>query len=1042
MDVTKPPESVGQAAIGAAQAEAQRTKSLVGPTGLNLYNPNTPTPMGEAANAAEAAPAARVAESAGGDIAQAAVRAAGQAGGEATSALDNLAQAAGKAVDNGASEAAPHLSPETLAKVPEELQPHIDAAAASLGMDDETAAKALDVASDPSQLDRIQRTKNPGRDLTPVQQDARNLLKQANKSFLAQAATDDSVPIEQSVQQAAQLANPDQILEQQLRASIEQAGGKVPEPRQPVWAGVTEPPAATAPAAGPIETPPALPSGRQPGPAAPRMVQLANGEWRMADRTPLWLVDKADTATSDALVRDAARESFGPWETLSDDEKTRLIRQRVDDDLRDIRPFEVAGLKPREVGPNAGGIGNAPPPSGIDYGIRPGGQPPTPGQRAQTIGRSLARPVLQQGAFAAGAAYGWNEDTSDDLTHRIGNALLRGAEASTLAYGVAGGAPKGIPGRLLDAFIGNLISPKTAGLKFSHDVAETLVGGPSIHFLSGLLDAAHGEGAGAVADAARESGSMWASLVGSSAGWREGMRAAVDILTGAAPMSHDLTAIVKPTMSRGEGLLQTIASPGKSATELGPRAISAVTALFQHAMYAQEMAVETLRAGHNANAYEGMAERAMARVQQRLMMGSPTGGLGSGLLGVQQALQHAPLFGGRLVTPFARIPANYLDRTASGIPILGLANLVGAKTPKDVLARQAFGLLAGAGTLGLWQLFGDRIQGAGPPDPTINKSLRDNEGFLPFSVRDPQSGFQVEMRKLPSYAKGPLMLLGTINDVQRYGASPEVVANAAKQASRALGTADAVTNLFNWIENGMTASQLASQVSGIGPWYARQPEQASRPYAVDTKGTALLPPGATMGDKLKAGAATGLQEAGVPGTGQPSGRLQPASGEPAPNEAQGVGALVNPFGTGTLRSNAVADALGKVGLAVPEPPPSVTVKGVQVQLSGEQQRQYEQARGQWLTSHLPEGGFSNPEVAKKYLDDADKVATAAVLPDVKLGDQAQPAKAADREKKAGAGAFWKAATTGQPSAAPSGTPTPPPAAPASSGGAFWKRTAA
>lgn len=73
VDVTKPPSSVGEAAVDAAQAEAQRTKPIMGPAGPTIFNPNTP-----AGGLGGEAPAARLASNAGED-AGAVAAAAGQA---------------------------------------------------------------------------------------------------------------------------------------------------------------------------------------------------------------------------------------------------------------------------------------------------------------------------------------------------------------------------------------------------------------------------------------------------------------------------------------------------------------------------------------------------------------------------------------------------------------------------------------------------------------------------------------------------------------------------------------------------------------------------------------------------------------------------------------------------------------------------------------------------------------------------------------------------------------------------------------------------
>src|SRR6185312_12669845 len=60
------------------------------------------------------------------------------------------ATGASNAAGEAAQGAPAALSPETLAKVPDEFQPHVDQAAQKLGMSDEQASAALDAAKNPS----------------------------------------------------------------------------------------------------------------------------------------------------------------------------------------------------------------------------------------------------------------------------------------------------------------------------------------------------------------------------------------------------------------------------------------------------------------------------------------------------------------------------------------------------------------------------------------------------------------------------------------------------------------------------------------------------------------------------------------------------------------------------------------------------------------------------------------------------------------------------------------------------------------------------
>lgn len=501
-------------------------------------------------------------------------------------------------------------------------------------------------------------------------------------------------------------------------------------------------------------------------------------------------------------------------------------------------------------------------------------------------------------------------------------------------------------------------------------------------------------------------------------------------------------------MYRGEKALGTaneMPSIGQYVSTASTRVLNAWTALIKHVMLAQEEAATRAGSlgptvqGINVNAAD-LGELTNQQVARRLFLGEPEGAIGQLGMKAGQVARNVPVVG-PILQPFVHIPAVYMDQTLSSIPIVGLLNAIGAKNASAVVARNLRGAMFTAGIAGLMAATGSQITGGGPADPSLNKEWRDL-GYQPYSVKPPGSNKWVSIQNMPPVLKAGLLFLGSLDDFRRYGVEPKQLGQTAKEFGRSLGATDFVPTLARFALGDLPIAQQArSQITSFFPWYSRQTATAQRPYTADTKGTENLPPAAGMPEKVGAAVQAGAAAA-FPGE-VPA--RQTATGQPVPNANQGAAGLLSPFHATQEAPDRVIAAFANVGMNIPDPPPSVSfgsgTKAVSVDLSGQQQREFQRLRGEFLSEHAPDGGFASPQQAQALLRAADTYAKAQFAP-LTATEATKPSSVKRTETASQKAAFWKRATSGQPANAPlSSKPAPAPTKSASSA-AFWKKKTA
>jgi len=369
------------------------------------------------------------------------------------------------------------------------------------------------------------------------------------------------------------------------------------------------------------------------------------------------------------------------------------------------------------------------------------------------------------------------------------------------------------------------------------------------------------------------------------------------------------------------------------------------------------------------------------------------------------------------------VPANAFERAFEHIPGAGLVNMIGNDNKARVAARQVVGL----GSLAAMNaVFGDNITGAGPQDAGQQKMWQ-AQGFQPWSVKLPGSDTWVEIRNMDPRLKGPLVFLATAKDVQRYGADPAKMTNSIAQGfGRGVGASDFMPTLLRVLDGGASlASQTTSQVSSLVPWYSRQTAAAGRASESDTKGTEYLPPNANAMDKIHAGVRAALTNS-FPGK---SSEKLDIEGRPVTNANQGPMGLLNPLSPSKENPSPLIDAYGKVGVSIPDAPASIAVGNVQVQLSGEEQRQFQQLRGQEIERL---GVPKNAIEATKYIEAANKVAVSKMAPTLNVANRGQASREVQAAQQRTKGRTWADLTSG-----PSPLATSTPVASTSTGRRTW-----
>lgn len=1032
----KPPESVGEAAVGAAQAEINRTKQLFTPSGLSLYNPNTPTPFG--AGEAEA-PAARMATGAGketGPLARAAAGAGSEIETLVSQAGDPRAQTLMRQIisrghgdpqeilrirdavvdatpdmdlrgkPSALAEAAQYKSVEQLTKLasgdvegaaPETIKRAQDVLAvlkggASQGMESAprvgqvaeyivdkgrelfgerriAAAKKIldDDAIIQKLIDKFYRQKKTIEDFpgSRAERDALGLWKANRMVGLSEAiVANDAKKAAQSVVEIARTEGLPELgaavkpVAEPDMAAIDAAMKADPGIGQQVVRAVARDVTAGGPTAEEVAQYAAAGAARRAG---------------VASRKALMPIARQVNREAASLGAEAGRAGPTP--------------------VRDVRAGEPTDI---HVPRPPGGLGNPPPP-GRGFPLGPG---------AAQIAGGVAGGII-------GAQF---IEDDDDLMMRIlkvGIGAGMGASAARIPFGPGG--QKGVGERAQTTYITGLIGPRATVASAPQDISNVLLDAPTLRFAEATMK--YGPKAGA-----QEAAAMLKALADGDA-----------VKRGLMQALHEFDPRVSgDVMYRGEKIgsgANEAAGVGQYASTLGTRPLNAWTVFIKEIMLAQEKAA--LREGGTVRLLRGepligdvaqsIENLSMEQVQRRLFMGEAEGGLGRAGQYLGKGARAIPGLG-PLLQPFVTIPANFMDKTASAIPVAGLLNMIGAKNKSAVVARNIQGGVATAAVAGLMAATGSQITGGGPAGQSENKAWRD-QGYQPYAVKVRGSTKWVKVDNLPPVLKAGLLFLGSWDDVSRYGVSPEQMGRTATAFGHSLGATDFVPTLARFVLGDLPVAQQAqSQIASFFPWYSRQTAQAMRPTVPETKGAESLPPGAKMPERLAAAAEAGVVNA-FPGNA-PARQTQ--AGETVPQANEGVLGILSPFRATEQVDSRVIDTLGKVGVFIPDPPDTIPVGTSKqiVELSGAEKRLFQRARGEFLNKSLPKT-LAGKDDADKLLAAAHKFASAEVLKGIDVKARGRVSKELKAEATQNKARTWADIKAGQPAA--TATPSAEPA---------------
>jgi len=192
---------------------------------------------------------------------------------------------------------------------------------------------------------------------------------------------------------------------------------------------------------------------------------------------------------------------------------------------------------------------------------------------------------------------------------------------------------------------------------------------------------------------------------------------------------------------------------------------------------------------------------------------------------------------------------------------------------------------------------------------------------------------------------------------------------------------------------------LGSQVPDH--WALRDQATAERSTQPDVSGKSSLPAKADDLQKFLASAGT-LLKTKFPGTPEQSVPAQlTRSGMEQPNQNPGAEAYVNPLSAREDIPDPVSQEYQRVGVPLSTVPSKVTTsKGYEADLSGEQQRELTQLRGNYLADAIPKGGFQDAEEAQKAATRAEQDAVKDLVDRYPALDQSAVNKKDQKETQA------------------------------------------
>lgn len=551
----------------------------------------------------------------------------------------------------------------------------------------------------------------------------------------------------------------------------------------------------------------------------------------------------------------------------------------------------------------------------------------------------LVNHLARAAGGATGGAIGALHDDSDethqeDLKARILKAMVFGAVGSEAGY-ILARHPSQIPRVAANTYINGLLSTKTLQLKSATDAMQIL-SGPAVRAAAALIDR---DG-----DKIMRSKAAFAGYKGMTAGIVPAFRA----------MAQE---VVNPSVT---GLRESsLGYRDTSIASIPGRLIGALTEGTKQLAAAQAIAMRDAGDMAIGKEFSGGGFSPWEHANRMALTNNPEGVLAQSSYTLSKVIQDAPGVG-KILVPFAKVPANFAGLVGDFTPGIGLLNLMRSDGKNIVLnphaseliVKQALGTMAVLGVLAAVGKTG--VMGMGPTDP-VARTNWENEGYKPWSVKLPWNQDWTPVSQMPAPAQAALRYVGAMHDIQEYnhGALPiEIV----KEFASSLADHRWIPSILNLLESGLSGVTkpmdantvqrgVASEIGSGVPWYVHQPSDARLTNAPD-----VTPPDqGDFGQLLK-----NTLQSKIPGASQLLPSRVNSAGQPIRNANEGVNAFVA-YGGHPVQNSNVLHAFGTAGKPVPLPPRFVSIGGnskTQIQLTPQEQSQYKQIQGQMLERAL------------------------------------------------------------------------------------------
>lgn len=377
--------------------------------------------------------------------------------------------------------------------------------------------------------------------------------------------------------------------------------------------------------------------------------------------------------------------------------------------------------------------------------------------------------------------------------------------------------------------------------------------------------------------------------------------------------------------------------------------------------------------------------------------------------GLNMAKTNAPALS--ILVPFVRTPLNIVKYAAERTPIALLSRQVRADIQKAGPERDlALGKIAFGSMLGLLFYAAAKqglITGGGPSDPNLKKTLAD-KGWQPYSLKAGDHYLSFTRMGPPGMLAGAAADLAQgdafLSKHDKLGMAGELLTSAMKNFGDQTffkGLKDLADALSD--PDRFAARYVGGVVGGFAPNLGNKLNQAADPTVRDTAGDSFA---GTVGNMVKAR---------IPGLAQTLPQKLDGLGHPVTADAQGGEALLSPFQDRVDKHNPVLDELVRLKVPVSAAGKKVTLAHQDIDLSPDQQRALQQARGQMiekvLTNLVTSPGYaklteSQKETAvKRYMERA-----AHAGQQIFIGQNARDLVTTYREKLAATRAQDKAQT--------------------------------